>query len=37
LLVAKRLERIGDYVIDICEQIVYLKEALVIKHRRLSS
>ena len=36
LLVAKHLERIGDYVTDICEQIVYLKEALVIKHQRSS-
>jgi phosphate transport system protein len=34
LLVAKHLERIGDYVTDIGEQIVYLKEALVIKHQR---
>jgi phosphate transport system protein len=34
LLVAKHLERIGDYVTDICEQIVYMKEATVIKHRR---
>src|SRR6266511_1231954 len=30
------LERIGDYVTDICEQIVYLKDALVIKHQRSS-
>lgn len=30
------LERIGDYITDICEQVVYLKEALVIKHQRLS-
>jgi phosphate transport system protein len=36
LLVAKHLERIGDYVTDICEQIVYMKEAKVIKHQRLS-
>ncbi len=36
LLVAKNLERIGDYVTDICEQIVYLKDALVIKHQRSS-
>jgi phosphate transport system protein len=35
LLVAKHLERIGDYGADICEQIVYMKEAKVIKHRRL--
>jgi phosphate transport system protein len=34
LLAAKHLERVGDYVTDICEQIVYLKEALVIKHQR---
>jgi phosphate transport system protein len=37
LLVAKHLERIGDYVTDICEQIVYMKEALVIKHPGLIS
>ncbi len=35
LLVAKHLERIGDYVKDICELIVYMKEAMVIKHRQL--
>jgi phosphate transport system protein len=35
VLVAKHLERIGDYVTDICEQIVYMKEALVIKHSQL--
>ena len=34
LMVAKHLERIGDYVTDICEQVVYMKEALVIKHSR---
>jgi phosphate transport system protein len=34
LLVAKNLERIGDYVTDMCEQIVYMKEATVIKHQR---
>jgi phosphate transport system protein len=32
VLVAKHLERIGDYVTDICELIVFMKEALVIKH-----
>jgi hypothetical protein len=37
LLVAKHLERIGDYVTDICEQIVYLRESVVIKHQRLSN
>lgn len=36
LLVAKHLERIGDYVKDICELTVYMKEAMVIKHRQLS-
>jgi phosphate transport system protein len=36
LLVAKHLERIGDYVTDICEQVVYMKEALVIKHSQLT-
>jgi phosphate transport system protein len=34
LLVAKHLERIGDYVTDICELTVYMAEAAVIKHRR---
>ncbi|MEP7274455.1 MAG: phosphate signaling complex protein PhoU [Acidobacteriota bacterium] len=34
LLVAKHLERIGDYVTDICELIVYMTEALVIKHQK---
>ena len=37
LLVAKHLERIGDYVTDICEQIVFMAEAQVIKHPRLLS
>jgi phosphate transport system protein len=37
LLVAKHLERIGDYVTDICEQIVFMTEARVIKHRHLAS
>ena len=32
LLVAKHLERIGDYVTDICELTVYMREAAVIKH-----
>lgn len=32
LFVAKHLERIGDYVKDICELTVYMKEAVVIKH-----
>lgn len=35
LLVAKHLERIGDYVTDICELIVYMKEAMVIKHSQI--
>ena len=34
LFVAKHLERIGDYVKDICELTVYLREAAVIKHSR---
>jgi phosphate transport system protein len=34
LLVAKHLERIGDYVTDISELTVYMAEAAVIKHRR---
>jgi phosphate transport system protein len=32
LFVAKHLERIGDYVKDICELTVYMAEAAVIKH-----
>ena len=35
LFVAKHLERIGDYVKDICELNVYLREAAFIKHTRL--
>jgi phosphate transport system protein len=34
LFVAKHLERIGDYVKDICELTVYLREAAFIKHSR---
>lgn len=34
LFVAKHIERIGDYVKDICELTVYLTEAVFIKHRR---
>ena len=34
LFVAKHLERIGDYVTDICELTVYMAEAAFIKHRR---
>lgn len=33
LFVAKHLERIGDYVKDICELTVYMKEAVFIKHQ----
>jgi len=33
LFVAKHLERIGDYVTDICELTVYMAEAAVIKHK----
>ncbi len=32
LFVAKHIERVGDYVTDICEQTVYMTEAAVIKH-----
>jgi phosphate transport system protein len=32
LFVAKHIERIADYVTDICEITVYMKEAAVIKH-----
>jgi phosphate transport system protein len=34
LFVAKHLERIGDYVKDICELNVYLTEAAFIKHKK---
>lgn len=34
LFVAKHLERIGDYVKDMCELTVYLTEAAFIKHSR---
>jgi phosphate transport system protein len=34
LFVAKHLERIGDYVKDICELNVYLREAAFIKHSK---
>jgi phosphate transport system protein len=33
LFVAKNLERIGDYVKDICEMTVYMKDAVFIKHQ----
>jgi phosphate transport system protein len=33
LFVAKNFERIGDYVKDICEMTVYMKEAVFIKHK----
>lgn len=32
LFVAKHMERIGDYVTDICELTVYMTEAAIIKH-----
>jgi phosphate transport system protein len=32
IFVAKHLERIGDYVTDICELTVYMAEATIIKH-----
>ena len=34
LFVAKNVERIADYVKDICELTVYMKEAVFIKHSR---
>ncbi len=34
MFVAKNLERIGDYVKDICELTVYMKDAIFIKHSR---
>ncbi len=36
LFVAKHLERIGDYVKDICELNVYLREAVFIKHSSIA-
>jgi phosphate transport system protein len=33
MFVAKNLERIGDYVKDICELTVYMREAVFIKHQ----
>jgi len=33
LFVSKNLERIADYVKDICEMTVYMKEAVFIKHQ----
>jgi len=36
LFVAKHIERIGDYVKDICELNVYLTEAVFIKHGALN-
>ncbi|MFN6202056.1 MAG: phosphate signaling complex protein PhoU [Acidobacteriota bacterium] len=36
LMVVKHLERIGDYVKDICELTVYMIEALVIRHPQLA-
>jgi phosphate transport system protein len=32
LFIAKHLERIGDYVTDLCELTVYMAEAAIIKH-----
>lgn len=32
LFIAKHLERIGDYVTDICEMTVFMAEAAIIKH-----
>ena len=32
LFIAKHIERIGDYVTDICELTVYMTEAAFIKH-----
>ncbi|MBA2378987.1 MAG: phosphate signaling complex protein PhoU [Blastocatellia bacterium] len=36
IFIAKHLERIGDYVKDICELNVYLTEAAFIKHKKLA-
>jgi phosphate transport system protein len=35
ILVAKAFERIGDQATNICEQVVYMSEARVIKHAKL--
>lgn len=32
IFIAKHLERVGDYVTDICELTVYMAEAAFIKH-----
>jgi phosphate transport system protein len=37
MFVAKHIERIGDYVTDICELTVYMAEAAFIKHSNPSS
>lgn len=37
MFVAKNLERIGDYVKDICELTVYMREAVFIKHAESGS
>jgi phosphate transport system protein len=37
MFVAKHLERIGDYVKDICELTVYMREAVFIKHAEVRS
>jgi len=34
LLIAKHIERVGDYVKDICELTVYMTEAAYIKHSK---
>jgi phosphate transport system protein len=34
--VAKYFERIGDQATNVCEQVVYMTEARVIKHPRLT-
>jgi len=36
LFIAKHLERMGDQVTNICEMVVYVKEARVIKHEHAS-
>ncbi len=37
MFVAKYFERIGDQATNICEQIVYMSEARVIKHKRMDA
>ena len=35
MFIAKHFERIGDQATNICEQVVYMKRAIVVKHSRI--